>query len=98
MVTQVILYDQSWYPDTGTLAHTIDDLENLINKTDYNLGDPIHLGNGNALTVKHIGNSTIQFPFDSNTSFKLNNILHVPQIQKNLINVSKFVKDNPYLL
>lgn len=55
----------------------------------------VHVGNGTGLKVHHIGSSVLQ-PSDTASSshkFLLTNLLHVPQITKNLISVT-FAKDN----
>jgi hypothetical protein len=51
--------------------------------------DQIHVGNGTGLSIKHIGTAQISTP---SFKFKLNNILHVPQIRKNLLSVHQFTK------
>lgn len=49
------------------------------------------MGCGEGLSISHIGHSNF---FSSSRSFILRNLLHVPQITKNLISVSKFASDN----
>ena len=45
------------------------------------------------LVTSHVGHSYFSSPYSSK-SFILRNLLHVPNITKNLINVSQFAKDN----
>lgn len=52
------------------------------------------MGDGTSLNIKHIGQTVFQSPFNSKVSLKLNNLLHVPHITKNLISVSRFARDN----
>ena len=49
------------------------------------------MGNGAGLDIHHIGHSLFT---NSNRTFVLNNLLHVPNITKNLISVSQFAQDN----
>ena len=51
------------------------------------------LVNGSKLHISHIGNSKfLSNHFDK--SLRLNNILHVPHITKNLVSISKCTTDN----
>jgi hypothetical protein len=43
------------------------------------------------LPIHHFGSSSLS---SSNATFLLNNVLHVPQIQKNLLSISKFTANN----
>ena len=45
------------------------------------------MGNGNLLSISHIGNSTLH-------NLRLPNVLIVPKLTKSLLSVSKFTKDN----
>ena len=58
---------------------------------EYTGQDQVHVGNGQGLPIKHLGSASLSFP---NASFKLSDVLHVPQITKNLLSVSKFTSDN----
>lgn len=49
------------------------------------------VGNGSSLSISHIESSIFH---KSSRPLYLNNILHVPQITKNLISVSKFTRDS----
>jgi histone deacetylase 1/2 len=85
-------HDTNWYPDTGSTNHLTNNFNNLSLQSDTYLGnDQIHVGDGAGLPIKHIGSTTLSTP---TTSFTLNKLLHVPQIQKNLISVSQFTRDN----
>lgn len=64
----------------------------LIYQTNaYHGNDSLHVGDGNPLPIFHIGSSKL---FSPNKTFDLTNILHVPQIQKNLLSVKQFCRDN----
>ena len=67
------------------------DLDNLSINSECKGKGKLYLGNGNSLTISHVGSSFIP----TNThSLALHNVLHVPKITKNLISVSQFTKDN----
>jgi hypothetical protein len=84
--------DVSWYPDTGSTHHLTHDLSNLTIRADeYHGPDQIRVGNGQGLPISHAGLSSLSTP---TRVFKLSQLLHVPQIQKNLISVNKFTCDN----
>jgi hypothetical protein len=83
--------DPNWYSDSGATHHLTSDLANLnVRADEYHGPDQIRVGNGTSLPIKHIGSTQFSTP---TTSFLLNNVLHVPQISKNLISVHKFTKD-----
>ena len=84
--------DPSWYIDSGASTHITVDSGKLFNMQPYYGTESLLVGNGNALEIKHIG-STV---FDTLTTepLLLNNILHVPNITKNLLSVSQLLADN----
>ncbi|KAL5802139.1 hypothetical protein ACOSQ4_030444 [Xanthoceras sorbifolium] len=85
------LADSSWFPDSGATNHCTPDVSNLQTKTNYHGSERIYMGNGNALTISSIGH----YYFDHNNHiFHLRNILHIPHITKNLLSMSKFVREN----
>jgi hypothetical protein len=55
----------------------------------------VHIGNGVGLTISHIGSSTIH---TSHSALKLNNILCVPFITKNLLSISQLLRDNAVMV
>ena len=79
----------SWYPDSGATNHISNDFGNFNSASEYNGGKLLHLGDGNGIGIKHVGNSVFKFTSDpSSKSLFLNHLLHVPQISKNLLSVS----------
>lgn len=50
------------------------------------------MGNGQGLPISHTSSSLLHLPH--NTSFKLNNILYVPQTSTNLLSVHQLSKDD----
>jgi hypothetical protein len=84
--------DSQWYPDTGSNVHLTNELSNLnMHAEDYTSSDHIQVGNGQVLNILHSGHGTLPGP---SNNFHLLSLLHVPQIQKNLISVNQFTRDN----
>ncbi|MFS7963768.1 putative RNA-directed DNA polymerase [Helianthus anomalus] len=81
----------TWKPDTGCNGHATPDLSSIDNSEAYFGNDSLLIGDGNPLPIFHIGSSTIYSP---NKTFKLSNILHVPDLKQNLLSVQKFCVDN----
>lgn len=88
-----VVQDSSWYPDSGATHHLTPNPQNLIYSTDYAGDQQIHMGDGSGLNIHNIGKSFLVSPFHSQ-QLVLNNLLHVPNITKNLLSVSQFAKDN----
>jgi histone deacetylase 1/2 len=83
--------DPTWYLDTGATDHITADLDRLAVRETYNGNERVHVGNGAGLHISHVGHGTL------NTTAKplaLHNILHVPNITKNLLSAHKLSKDN----
>jgi hypothetical protein len=84
--------DINWYLDIGATNHVTLELENLnLHSDGYIDTDQLHVGNGQGLTISNTGSSKLIYP---NASFLLTNLLHVPQIKKNLLSFSQFTRDN----
>jgi len=84
--------DPSWYPDTGVNVHLTNDLSNLnFNAEEYTSTNQIRVGNGQGLQISHFGRGLLPTP---SRNFNLFSLFHVPHIQKNLIFVNQFTRDN----
>lgn len=81
----------NWFPDTGATHHATPDLTALSRAHTYTGTVTLQVGNGNGLGIAHIGSSSLNIP---NSTFQLNNILHVPSLTKLLLSVNKFTTDN----
>jgi hypothetical protein len=57
----------------------------------YYGNDQVHSVNGSGMNITHIGKSIIPTPL---CNLALNNVLHVPSTQNNLISVHRFTLDN----
>lgn len=67
------------------------DSSNLITKQIYHSNENFFVSNGDALSISHIGDTVIQ---TGHKNLYLNDILVEPQLNKNLICVSKLTSDN----
>jgi hypothetical protein len=84
--------DPSWYPDTRANVHLTNDLSNLnLNAEEYTGTYQIRVGNVQGLQISHSGRGLLPTP---SRNFNLFFLFHVPQIQKNLISVNQFTRDN----
>ncbi|RVW14595.1 Retrovirus-related Pol polyprotein from transposon RE2 [Vitis vinifera] len=81
----------SWLLDNGTSHHVTIDLHNLSMHTPYNGSDDIMIGDGSGLSITHIGSSFLHTPHNT---FKLNNVLYVLAMKKNLISISQIFTSN----
>ena len=61
----------------------------------YNGQDQVHVANGLGMMIRHVGQSVISTP---DRNLHLNNILHVPSANKNLISVHRLATDNQAFL
>ena len=78
--------DNAWYVDSGASTHVIVDLNTLTQRIDYKGKEKLVVGNSSKLNISHIGYAII--PAKSASILHLKNILHVPQITKNLLSIS----------
>ena len=81
----------NWLLANGTSHHVISHLGNRFPYTPYDGPDDIIIDDGTGFPITHIG-SKISCP--PSNSFKLNNVLCVPPMKKNLISVSKCCHQN----
>jgi histone deacetylase 1/2 len=83
-----------WYPDSGASHHLTYNPYNLAYRTPYQGQDQVLMGNGQGLSINSLGQSNFYSPNNPNVELKLKDLLHVPNISKNLLSVSKFAQDN----
>ena len=81
----------TWYPDSGSTHHVTHNPHNIQAPVIYTGPDQLYVGNGQGLHISSTGSSLLQ---SNRSQFKLNDILHVPAITKNLLSIHKFTSDN----
>ena len=88
--------DQGWYLDSGATHHLTNNVQNLVEGNPYNGTQLLFVGNGQGLTITHIGCTYLSTSFGTHLS--LTNTLCVPKITKNLISISKLLLDNNIII
>jgi hypothetical protein len=84
--------EQPWYADSGANHHITADLENLnLSQEPYQGTADVAVGNGSGLQIANTGSSSL---IAHNSSFKLNHVLHCPDVPINLLSIHKFCVDN----
>lgn len=79
---------KAWNVDTCANIHITLILASIQKSRAYNGNDALHVGNGKGLHILQIGSTKIYSP---HKTFTLSNILHVPEITRNLLSIKIFV-------
>ncbi|KAL4554593.1 hypothetical protein LXL04_037187 [Taraxacum kok-saghyz] len=79
--------DPTWYSDTEATDHVSPDFTKLNVADEYKGDDKLQVGNGNHLSISHVGSSFLP-------NLKLRNVFIVPELTKTLLSVSKLTADN----
>lgn len=69
----------------------INDAGNLSYVKPYHGNDVIYVGDGNSIPITHTGDINVA---TTNGNIKLNDVLVVPELKKNLLSVGNFASDN----
>ena len=80
-----------WYPDSGATHHVTNEHSMLIDPAAYQGNEHLQIGNGTGLYIQSTGSTLIP---SRSAPLKLQNILHVPAIKKNLLSVYRLTNDN----
>jgi len=83
--------DTNWYMDSGATYHITGELEKLFVHDKYIGGDQVHTTSGAGMAINHVGHNVLHSPI---RNIHLNNILHVPHANKNLLSVNRLARDN----
>ena len=80
----VSIDERVWYPDSAATSHMTPDDGKLISKSVYSVNTAVKVGDGTVLPVAYTGTSVL---LTKHKPLILNNVLHVPQLQHNLLSV-----------
>ena len=72
-----------WWYDSGATIHVCHNKNQFKNYEIAEQGQEVLMGNGN--TAKVLGKGSVELQFTSGKKLILQNVLHVPEIRKNLI-------------
>ncbi|KAH9698856.1 retrovirus-related pol polyprotein from transposon RE1 [Citrus sinensis] len=87
--------DANWYLDSGATHHLTNDMRKMTMTEPFAGNSKLIIRNGTGLYITHVGNAVLRMHNSSaHNTLKLNNMLLVPQISKNLISISQLTKDN----
>uniref|UniRef100_A0A251TUQ9 Putative zinc finger, CCHC-type n=1 Tax=Helianthus annuus TaxID=4232 RepID=A0A251TUQ9_HELAN len=87
-LSQCNLHGPDWCADSGATDHMTPHTQHVNNPSATTGNDFVTFGNGNTLPITHKGHSIIS------NKIKLNDVLVVPSLTKNLLSISKLTKDN----
>ena len=91
-----VVIDQTWYIDSGATNHVTHNASILLSYSNYTNVEKLHIGNGLGLQIQHIGSAILNTLTTQN--LYLTNILHVPDITKNLLSVSRQLANNSAII
>ncbi|KAD6795854.1 hypothetical protein E3N88_06750 [Mikania micrantha] len=83
--------DSTWYMDIGATSHMANTSDNFSSYVNKGIRWNIIVGDGSKVPIHGLGHQTLSHPFPP---FQLKNILHVPNLIKNLLSVRRFTIDN----
>ncbi|KAG8479468.1 hypothetical protein CXB51_029816 [Gossypium anomalum] len=82
---------QVWYPDSGATNHITSDMANLATASSYTGTSQVSMGDGASVPIAHVGSSHFMA---GSRLLRLQTVLHVPTVCKNLMSVGQFARDN----
>ncbi|KAL5739288.1 hypothetical protein ACOSP7_028206 [Xanthoceras sorbifolium] len=89
-----VVADHAWYADSGASSHVTVDLGKFLTYSSYCGGEKLAVGSGDQLDISHIGIVIVCSHSMPTVKLKLDKVLHVPRIAKNLLSISRFTIDN----
>lgn len=86
-------WDYSWCFDSGASSHMCNDLNLFTSFSDYDTKE-VYVANGSSVDSKGVGTVKLEIFVDNGEVMNLtiNNVLFVPELDENLISVSKLTK------
>ncbi|KAL4386377.1 hypothetical protein GQ457_09G014400 [Hibiscus cannabinus] len=82
---------ENWIVDSGATHHVTRDASKVAQGTDYAGPGKLIVGNGSSLDICQTGQSAL---VATDRLLMINDLLHVPDVTKNLLSVSKLARDN----
>lgn len=79
--------------DSGATHHVTSNLGNLHLQSPYSGTSRLIVGNGASVNIENTGTMHVS-SLQHNKVVVLRNVLHVPDITRNLLSISQFLKDN----
>lgn len=79
--THVVVTDQAWYSDTGALTHMASNPSAFTDYNSYSGSSTVVVGNGQCVSISHIGNFVLS---NGSDGLLLKTLLYVLDIRKNL--------------
>ncbi|XP_071680245.1 uncharacterized protein [Lolium perenne] len=87
------LYEQGgWVMDSGATSHMTNDEGNILFSAPLSTPHFVTVGNGSSVPISSSGYTSFRSP--SGQIFKLNHVLLVPHLIRNLLSIRKFTRDN----
>ncbi|KAL5738814.1 hypothetical protein ACOSP7_031575 [Xanthoceras sorbifolium] len=94
IVSPEVVVDHAWYADSGVSSQVTANLSKFLTYTPYFGGEKLVVGSGDQLDISHIGSVIVCSHSIPIVKLKLDGVLHVPRIAKNLLGISRFTVDN----
>ena len=96
-VSGLVNYNDDWIVDSGCSNHMTGDKEKLNNLSTYNGKRMVVTANNSKLPITHIGQTTV-VPKNRPHHMKLQNVLRVEGMRKNLLSVSQLTDFGNYVV
>ncbi|KAG8503188.1 hypothetical protein CXB51_001036 [Gossypium anomalum] len=91
LATPETVRDNAWYPDSGATHHLTHSAATFRDNPSHDGLGKVYVGNGNAFPVLYSGQSSL---ITKTRPLHLKSLLFAPGITKNLLSVSKFMRNN----
>lgn len=89
--TAALTPSNAWLLDSGASHHVTNDLNNLSLHAPYDGTEELVIGDGSSLPISNAGSFSLSTP---TKNFSFSNVLHVPNISRNILSISKFCQEN----
>ncbi|KAI3764159.1 hypothetical protein L2E82_14162 [Cichorium intybus] len=83
--------DNNWYADTAATSHMTPNSGNFTSYVNNGHIRNVIVGNGSTIPIRGMGNQTLPYPLPP---LHLKNVLHTPNVIKNLLSIRRFTTDN----